>query len=106
MPAAASAALTSPIETSRRWKMDGGEHGVGAAVDDRRDHVAPGPEAPPEAMTGTRTRDVIARSSCGVVAGLRAVAVDRGHEQLARPELDRPLRPGDRRRARPARDRP
>ena len=38
-PAAAIAALTSAIETSRRWKIAGGEDGVGAALADRGHEV-------------------------------------------------------------------
>ena len=53
-PAAAIAALTSAIEWIRRWKIDGREDRIGAAVADRRDEVVPGPAAPPDAMTGTR----------------------------------------------------
>ena len=50
--------------------------------------------APPDAMTGTRTRSAMARGQGQVVAGARPIAVDARDEQLARPALDRLARPG------------
>src|SRR5436190_4530579 len=72
----------------------GGQDGVGAAVADRGDEVV---------RTGGAARrdDGNADSlgdrpeQLGVVAGAGAVSVDRGHEQLARAELDEPLGPRD-----------
>ena len=46
-------------------------------------------------MTGTRTRDVIARSSAVSKPEPGPVAIDRGDEQLAGAEVDRALGPGD-----------
>ena len=93
-PAAAIAALTAAIEWIRRWKIEAART-ASAPPSTTAATKSSGPAAPPEAMTGTDTRSVMARSSVGVEAGARPVAVDRGHEQLAGAEVDRPLRPGD-----------
>ena len=61
-PAAAIAALTSPMEWIRRWKIEAAR--TASAPPSRTAATkSAGPAAPPDAMTGTRTRDVIARSS-------------------------------------------
>ena len=61
-PASAMAALTAPIEWMSRWKIEAARTAsacpcVTAAT------MSAGEPAPPEAMTGTLTRDVTARSS-------------------------------------------
>ena len=72
----------------------GGKDGVGA---DRRGSPATksaGPAAPPEAMTGTGTWSADGAEQLRVEAGAGTVPVDRGHQQLAGPELDRARGPG------------
>src|SRR5688572_13598217 len=61
-PAAAIAALTSAMEWTGRWKIDGAR--TASAPPSRTAATkSAGPAAPPLAMTGTWTRKLIARSS-------------------------------------------
>jgi hypothetical protein len=93
-PAAAMAALTSAIEYMRRWKIEAAR--TASALPSRTAVTkSSGPAAPPDAMTGTRTRVRSAGQQLGVEAAAGAVAVHRGHEQLAGAEFDRPDRPFD-----------
>src|SRR6187402_942009 len=61
-PASAIAALTDAIEWIRRWKIDAART-ASAPPSTTAATKSSGPAAPPDAITGTRTRDVIARSS-------------------------------------------
>src|SRR4029077_7673773 len=61
-PAAAMAAFTSPIAWMRRWKIDAAST-ASAPPRSIAATKSAGPAAPPEAITGTSTRSVIARSS-------------------------------------------
>ena len=61
-PAAAIAALTSAIEWIRRWKIEAART-ASAPPSTTAATKSSGPAAPPEAMTGTPTRELIARSS-------------------------------------------
>src|SRR4051794_22885476 len=61
-PASAIACLTAAIEWIRRWKIDAAR--TASAPPSRTAATKSiGPAAPPEAMTGTSTRAVIARRS-------------------------------------------
>ena len=94
-PAAAIAALTSAIEWIRRWKIDAAR--TASAPPSRTAATkSAGPAAPPDAMTGTRTRVGDRPQQLRVEAGAGPVAVDGGDEQLAGAEVDDPLGPGDR----------
>ena len=94
-PAAAIAALTSAIEWIRRWKIEAAR--TASAPPSRTAATkSAGPAAPPDAMTGTRTRERDRPEQRGVEAGAGPVAVDRGDQQLAGAELDGALGPGDR----------
>src|SRR4051812_28801523 len=61
-PASAIACFTSEIEWIRRWKIEAAR--TASAPPSRTALTkSAGPAAPPEAMTGTRTRSVMLRSS-------------------------------------------
>ena len=91
-PAAAIAALTSAMVWIRRWKIEAAR--TASAPPSRTAATkSAGPAAPPDAMTGTPTRDVMAPQERGVETGARPVAVDRGDEELAGAEVGRSLRP-------------
>ena len=71
------------------------QHRIGAAVADRRDEVG---RAGGATRRDDRHPDPVADGAkqLGVEAGARAVAVDRGDQQLAGAQVDDPLGPGDR----------
>ena len=82
IPAAAMAALTSPIACWFRWKIEAARTAEAPPSRTAATKSA-GPAAPPEAMTGTPDQVGDRAQERRVEARLGPVAVDRGHEQLA-----------------------
>ena len=88
-------ALTAAIEWMSRWKIDAAST-ASALPSATAAVMSAGVPAPPEATTGTWTREVTGRSNSMIEAFPGAVAIDRGQQHLAGTELDTAVDPLDR----------